>query len=64
MEHRLLRYRELKPRGIPWSQMHLTRLEKAGKFPRRVQLGDATVLWIESEIDQFMARKIAERDAA
>ena len=25
--------------GIPYSHQHIARLEKAGKFPRRIQLG-------------------------
>ncbi len=39
-----LRYPELKGKGIPFSRMHIDRLEKAGKFPRRVTgLGENTI---------------------
>jgi prophage regulatory protein len=62
---RLLRRTELKSlKGIPWSDMHLGRLEKRGEFPRRVRLGANTVGWLESEIDAFLAAKAAEREEA
>jgi prophage regulatory protein len=63
MNERLIRYSELRDKKrIPWSRMHVDRLEKAGKFPRRIRLGAATVVWIEAEIDAFMAAKLAERE--
>lgn len=54
---------ELKSRyGIPWSRMHVDRLEKRGAFPRRVQLGPNSVAWLESEILAWLAEQIAARD--
>jgi prophage regulatory protein len=41
---------------VPYSKMHIDRLEKAGKFPKRIKIGTGRVVWIESEI-------IAWRDA-
>jgi prophage regulatory protein len=35
---------------IPYTPQHIARLEKAGQFPKRVQLGPSRVGWIESEI--------------
>jgi prophage regulatory protein len=65
MTQRLIRFPQLKnEKGIPWSRMHVDRLEKQGKFPRRIRLGAATAVWIEAEIDAFMAEKFASRDAA
>jgi prophage regulatory protein len=58
---RLLRFSQLKSKGVSWSRMHVDRLEKQGKFPRRVHLGPATVAWVEEEIDQMLADKVAER---
>jgi prophage regulatory protein len=50
MSGKLLRFADLKPeKGVPWSRMHLDRLEKAGKFPKRVKLSPSTVAWIEEE---------------
>jgi prophage regulatory protein len=52
MSDRLLTFPELKPlKGIPYTRQHLARLEKAGKFPARVQIGANRVGWLESEID-------------
>lgn len=57
-----LRYSQLRDRGIPWSLYHLGRLEQTGKFPKRVMFGDKTPVWVEREIDAFVAQKLAERD--
>jgi prophage regulatory protein len=35
----------------------------AGKFPKQVPIGDNAVGWVETEIDQHIADRIAERDA-
>ena len=53
---------------VGYSGMHISRLEKAGKFPARIKLnpegnGNA-VGWLESEIDEWIAARVAERDAA
>jgi prophage regulatory protein len=59
---RFLRFPQLKTeKGIPWSRMHIDRLEKAGKFPARVRLGPNTVAWPETEIDAYGEAKLAER---
>jgi prophage regulatory protein len=34
-----------------------------GKFPRPVQIGPRAVGWVESEIEEYLAALIAERDA-
>jgi predicted DNA-binding transcriptional regulator AlpA len=64
MDQRLIGYRELRDRGIMWSRTHISRLESLGKFPRRVRLGAATSVWVEAEIDAFMATAFAGRDAS
>jgi prophage regulatory protein len=65
VSRRLLRYRELKlEKGIPFSRMHIDRLEKAGKFPRRVRLGLNTVGWFDDELDEHVEKAAAERSAA
>ena len=43
------------------SIQHITRLEKLGKFPKRVQLTLARVGWVESEIDEWLRERIAKR---
>jgi prophage regulatory protein len=59
----ILRYPDLQSKkGIPWSRMHIDRLEKVGKFPKRVHIGANTIGWIEDEIDAMIAAAAAERD--
>jgi prophage regulatory protein len=61
---KLLRFRDLKAMGVPWSRMHIDRLERDGKFPKRVQLGESTVAWLENEVEEFLSAKVAARNAA
>lgn len=37
---------------------------KAGTFPAPIQLGPKSVGWVESEINLWIAARIAERDSA
>jgi prophage regulatory protein len=39
-------------RLLPFSDMHIWRLEKAGKFPKRIKLGERRVGW---DLDEVMA---------
>lgn len=58
---RLLRRKELLPRvGISTAQLY--RLMTAGAFPRPVQLGPGSVAWVEAEIEDWIAARVAERD--
>jgi prophage regulatory protein len=54
----------LKAKGIKYSKPQLWRLVKAKKFPAPIKIGEARSAWVESEIDAWIAAKIAERDAA
>jgi prophage regulatory protein len=58
-----LRYPELRAAGIPYSRVHIDRLEKANAFPKRVHVGANSVAWLKSEIDEHMARAVAARSA-
>ena len=60
---RLLDYSALKERGIPWTRVHLARLEAAGKFPLHIDVGDNSIAWFEDEIDDLLEVKAAERNA-
>jgi prophage regulatory protein len=60
---RLLTFADLKARGIPWTRMHVGRLEAAGKFPQHIDLGENSIAWFEEEIDDFLEEKAAKRDA-
>jgi len=59
---RLLTFADLKARGIPWTRMHVGRLEAARKFPLHIDLGENTVAWFEDEIDDFLEAKAAARE--
>ena len=47
---------------IPFTRRHVLCLEKAGKFPRRIQIGARRVWWLLSEIEASVAQ-CAERRA-
>jgi len=49
--------------GIPYSFQHIARLEKAGRFPKRIVLGQNRVAWLLSEIEEWLNERIAKRDA-
>jgi len=51
-------------RGITFSRRHLKRLEDERKFPRRVALGENKIGWVVTEIDAWLAPRLAARDAA
>jgi prophage regulatory protein len=62
---RFIRYDQLKTeKGIPFSRVHIDRLEKLGRFPRRVRLGANTVAWREDEVDGWTAARQSERRPA
>lgn len=63
MAARIICHDDLKSKGIPYSKPHLWRLEKAGKFPKRVPLGAGRYGYVESEIDNHVEALIAARDA-
>lgn len=60
---RLIPWEALKSR-VPFTRQHLSRLEKAKLFPKRIQVGGHRVAWLESEIDAWIMARAAEREAA
>ena len=48
---------------VLYSPQHISRLEDAGRFPKRVRLGQGRVGWIEQEVLDWLNARIAERDA-
>ncbi|HYI26318.1 MAG TPA: AlpA family phage regulatory protein [Bradyrhizobium sp.] len=63
MSSRLISYDQLKPKGIMYSKPHLWRLEKAGKFPKRVPVGPGRYAYVETEIDTHVDNLIAARSS-
>lgn len=46
---------------VQYSRTHIIRLEKAGKFPARVRLGDHRVGYVEDEVDDWLIDKASKR---
>ncbi len=57
---RILSKRDLKELVL-YSPQHITRLEKAGQFPKRVQLGPNRVGWVESEVLDWLTERLESR---
>jgi prophage regulatory protein len=60
---RVLGHEGLREKGIAFSRQHRQRLIKAGKFPAPIKVGENTNAWVETEIDEYLKSRIAERDA-
>jgi len=62
-ENQLVSKKELKTVcGIPYAPQHIARLEKAGRFPKRIPLGQNRVAWLLSEVDEWISARIAKRE--
>jgi len=58
---RILSKRQVKELVL-YSPQHIARLEKAGLFPKRVQLGSNRVGWVESEVLEWLEVRLAQRE--
>jgi len=58
---RILSKRQLKELVL-YCPQHIARLEAAGTFPKRVQLGQCRVGWIEQEVLDWLRERINRRD--
>jgi len=47
---------------VPYTRQHILRLENAGKFPRRVRVGDNRIGWLLAEIEDWIAVRASARD--
>jgi len=62
---RLIDYPNLKTlKGVSYSKVQLWRLERQGKFPKRITVGPQRYAWIESELDKWIESRIRARDEA
>lgn len=56
----LLRYPELRDRySIPYTPEHLIRMEKEGRFPRRIKLSHRCVMWRAEDIEAWLDSRAA-----
>ena len=62
---RLIPYDDLRSvKGIALSKTQIWRLEKDGRFPKRIPISAARHGWSEQEIDSWIAERIEARDEA
>jgi prophage regulatory protein len=61
---RLFSIKDLPSLGITYSRMHLSRLEREGQFPRRIQVSAHRVAWLESELRNWISARAAGRKTA
>lgn len=47
---------------VLYSPQHVARLEKDGKFPKRIQLGPNRVGWVESEVLDWLQERLDCRE--
>lgn len=57
---RILSKRQVKELVL-YSHQYIARLEKAGQFPKRVQLGPNRVGWVESEVLDWLEDRLKRR---
>ncbi|WP_319405403.1 AlpA family transcriptional regulator [uncultured Desulfosarcina sp.] len=60
MSEKILRWPDLKKK-VPVSHVTIWRWEKDGHFPKRIQLGGNSAGWLESEVDDWIEQRAAER---
>ena len=62
MTRKLVSKKELKTvYGIPYCFPHIARLEKAGEFPKRLQLGACRVAWYADEVQDWIELSTARK---
>ena len=58
--HQLLRLKQVEEKtGLKRSQIYLY-----GDFPRSIKIGPASVAWLESELDEWINRKLSRRESS
>jgi predicted DNA-binding transcriptional regulator AlpA len=65
MTMRFLTFAQLHERGILPSRQHTRRLIERGIIPKPYRLGDpdrGRLAWLESDIEEYVRRRAAERD--
>jgi prophage regulatory protein len=62
-EMKFLSYEDLKSVGVPFSRVHLDRLQRQGRFPKKIHFGGNTVVYSADEIAAWIEARVAERDS-
>jgi prophage regulatory protein len=58
---KVLAFRDLRDKGIPFTRQWIHKLTRRGEFPPPVKIGSKTNAWVESEIDQYLEDRLAKR---
>lgn len=58
MSLRVLDRKALRAKGVPYSNVHLLRLEAGDKFPKRFNLTENRVAWLEEEVDLWIRERV------
>lgn len=45
---------------VPYTPQYILRLEKQGKFPRRIQIGARRVGWLLSDVEAWLQSRMVE----
>ena len=62
MTDKILRVRDLED-AVDVSERTVRRMEGAGKFPKRIQITHGTIGWRASEVEAWIADRIAATEA-
>ena len=49
---------------VNYSVPHIDKMVSQGRFPRKIQLGPNKIGFLETEVDEWIADRVRERDAA
>ena len=55
---RVLDKKALREKGVSYSKVHLLRLEKQGIFPKRFNLTENRVGWLEEDVDRWIKERV------
>lgn len=55
---RVITKRELR-QIVPYTPQHILRLEKLGRFPKRIRFGERRVGWLLSDVETWIATRKA-----
>jgi prophage regulatory protein len=49
---------------VPFTPQHIGRLEKAGKFPKRIRIGERRVGWRLADVEAWLEQRVRESSGA
>jgi prophage regulatory protein len=58
---KIVGFNDLTQYGINFSRVHVSRLEKEGKFPKHINLAPQSIGWLEDEILAWIDERAAAR---